>query len=77
MMDLALFLYKNLGAEPEADMASRTSVAAAAAAESVRFCCTFFLSLRRAVAWASVKLGVPSHPIGCESLPTRSVGELL
>ena len=65
-------VYMKTGMAPEADMAILTANAASLAAVAVRSDCTFALSFYRAVACASVRLGVPSHPIGCESLPVRS-----
>ena len=65
-------LYMKTGIVPDAIMANRTANAASFAAAAVRSDCTFFLNFLRAVAWASVRFGVPSHPIGRESLPVRS-----
>ena len=63
-MHLRSLLYMKTGMVPEADMANLTAIAASFAASAVKSDCTFFLSFLRAVACASVRFGVPSHPIG-------------
>ena len=72
LMHSFLLLYMKTGDVPEADMANRTANAASLAAAAVRSDCTFVLSFLRALACASVRFGVPSHPNGCDSLPVRS-----
>ena len=71
---LGIVAIQKVGADPDADMACLTSVAAAAPAASVRFFWTFWI-FRRAEAWASVRFGAPAQPIGCDSLPSRIVVE--
>ena len=63
-MHLRSRLYMKTGMVPEADMANLTTNAASFAAVAVKSDCTFFLNFLRAVACASVRFGVPSHPIG-------------
>ena len=53
-------------------MAKRTASSDSRTAAAMRSVWTFFLSFLKAEACVSVRLGVPSHPIGCDNLPVRS-----
>ena len=68
-----LLWYMKVANVPAADIANRTVTSASLAAAAVRSDWIFVFSFLRAVAWASVRFGVPSQPIGCDDLPVRSV----